>query len=157
MSRSLHCLVEKAEYNKEKNTTTYNLLSKEGISDKHNLLTLRDFFGGWEEFIEGVNLDSTPFYCGVPKNITNEADDLLEGCSTPWYINLNTLEYFINDFFFNKLSKFIKYELSGSEDNKRALNNTIRMFNELSYIAYNVISLNDNYCNEDIRLIFYIC
>ncbi len=155
MSRSLYCLVEKAEYNKEKNTTTYRLLSKEGIGDKHNLLTLRDFFGGWEEFIEGVNPDSTPFCCSVPKNITNEAEDLLEGCDSSWYINLDVLEYFISDFFFNKLSKVIKYELG--EDNKRALNNTIRMFNDLNYIAYNVINLNDDYCNEDIRLIFYIC
>lgn len=157
MSRSLYCLVEKAEYNKEKNTTTYKLLSKEGIGDKHSLLTLRDFFGGWEEFIEGVNLDSTPFHCGVPKNITKEADDLLESFGTSWYINLDILEYFINDFFFNKLSKFIKYESGRSENNKKALNNTIRMFNDLNYVAYNVTNLNDDYCNEDVRLIFHIC
>lgn len=44
MSSSLYCLVEKAEYDKEKDTTTYKLLSDDCIGSKHNLLTLQDFF-----------------------------------------------------------------------------------------------------------------
>lgn len=44
MPRSLYCLIEKAEYDKEKDTTTYKLLSDDDIDNKHNLLALRDFF-----------------------------------------------------------------------------------------------------------------
>lgn len=166
MSRSLYCLIEKAEYDKEKDTTTYKLLSDDCIGSKHSLLTLRDFFNDCEEFIEGLDPDSTPFYNGVPKNISKGATEQLGDCDTPWYINLDTLEYLINDFFFYKLPTYIKYEMDKNKNGedydspytKRCLNNSIRMFNDLNCIAYNASNINDEYCNEDmLRLIFYIC
>ena len=158
MSRSLCCLIEKAEYDKEKDTTTYTLLSGDCIGSNHNLLTLRDFFGNYEEFINDLDVSSTPFYYGVPKNISKGATEQLGDCGTPWYINLDTLEYFINDFFFHKLPTYIKSERIQDINIKRPLDNSIRMFNDLNCIAYNATNINDDYCSGDmLRLIFYIC